>query len=201
MLAVDDHVLVRAGIAALVGLQSDMQMIGEASDGIAALELFRAQRPDVTLMDLRIPGLDGIETLTSIRAEFPDAKVIVLTTYAGDAHVARAFRAGARAYLLKGVLHRELLETIRAVHAGQRRIDGEVAAQFAESRGEDGLTGREMEVLRLVAEGNSNKSIASQLAIGEETVKGHVRSILAKLNANDRTHAVTIGLRRGILTW
>ena len=175
------------------------QLVVQASTGPEAIEQFRLHQPDVTLMDLQMPGMNGIEAMIGIRSEFPNARVIVLTTYAGDVQVTRALKAGARAYILKGRLSGELLETIRAVHAGQKRIPPEVAADIAEHAGESGLTEREMEVLRLIAAGNANKKIAAQLFIAEETVKRHVTGILAKLGANDRTHAVTIGLKRGII--
>ncbi len=199
VLSVDDHVLLREGIAALIGNQTDMQVIAEASNGREAVELFREHRPDVTLMDLQMPEMSGIDAMSAIRGEFPDARIVVLTTYSGDVQVVRALKAGARAYLLKGLLRKELLETIRAVHAGQKRVPPEVAAEIAEHATDDALTLREIDVLRLIAGGNANKEIAAQLNITEETVKGHVRSILAKLGPNDRTHAVTIGLKRGII--
>ncbi len=199
ILTVDDHPLLREGIAALVASQSDMKVVGEASDGREALEQFRKHRPDVTLMDLQMPEMKGIDAIIAIRGEFPQARIIVLTTYTGDVQILRALKAGARAYLLKGLLRKELLETIRAVHAGQKRIPPELAAQLAEHAGDEALSAREIEVLRLIAGGNANKEIAAQLSITEETVKGHVKNILAKLSANDRTHAVTIGLKRGII--
>jgi len=196
---VDDHPLLREGIAALIGHQADMQLVAEAADGREALERFRTHRPDVTLMDLQMPEMTGIDAIGAIRAEFPEAHIVVLTTHAGDVQVSRALKAGARAYLLKGLLRKELLETIRAVHAGQRRVSAEAAAEIAEHAVDDALTPREVDVLRLVAEGNANKEIAAQLVLTEETVKSHLRSILAKLAANDRTHAVAIALRRGII--
>jgi DNA-binding NarL/FixJ family response regulator len=199
VLTVDDHPLLREGIAALVSNQTDMELIAEASNGREAVEQFRKHHPDITLMDLQMPEMSGIDAMGSIRGEFPDARIIVLTTYAGDVQVIRALKAGARAYLLKGLLRKELLETIRAVHAGQKRMPAEVAAEIAEHATDDALTPREIEVLRLIAGGNANKEIAVQLSITEETVKGHVKNILAKLGANDRTHAVTIGLKRGII--
>ncbi len=176
-----------------------MELVAQASTGQEAIEQFRLYQPDVTLMDLQMPDMSGIEAIIGIRSEFPDARIIVLTTYAGDVQVTRALKAGARAYILKGNLAGELLETIRAVHAGQRRIPQEVAADLAEHAGESGLTGREIEVLRLIAAGNANKEIAAQLSITEETVKSRVSNILSKLGASDRTHAVTIGLKRGII--
>ena len=199
ILAVDDHPLLREGIAALVNAECDMKLVAEASNGQEALERFRLHRPDVTLMDLQMPGFNGIESIIKIRSEFPNARIIVLTTYTGDVQVLRALKAGARAYILKGHVHRELLETIRAVHAGKKRIPPEVAAELADHAAEDQLSPREIEVLRLIASGNANKLIADQLSISEETVKSHVTNILSKLGANDRTHAVTIGLRRGII--
>jgi DNA-binding NarL/FixJ family response regulator len=199
ILSVDDHPLFREGIASLVHGQPDMTVVAEASNGREAVEQFRAHRPDVTLMDLQMPEMTGVEAITAIRAEFPSARIIVLTTYVGDAQVMRALEAGARGYLLKSVLRKELPEAIRLVHAGHKRIVPEVATTLAEHAAEDGLSLREVEVLKLIAGGNANKAIASQLAITEETVKGHVKNILAKLAANDRTHAVTIGLKRGII--
>jgi DNA-binding NarL/FixJ family response regulator len=199
VLAVDDHALLRDGIAALIGNQLDMELVGEASNGREAVELFRQHQPDVTLMDLQMPEMGGIDALSAIRGEFPEARIIVLTTYAGDVQVFRALKAGARAFLLKGLLRKELLETIRAVHAGQKRLPPEIAAEIAEHATDDSLTPREIDVLRLIAGGNANKEIAAQLSLTEETVKGHVKNILAKLDANDRTHAVTIGLKRGII--
>jgi DNA-binding NarL/FixJ family response regulator len=199
VLAVDDHAILREGIAALVNAESDMKLVAEACDGREAIEQFRSNRPDVTLMDLQMPALNGIEAIIGIRTEFPNARIIVLTTYTGDVQVLRALKAGARAYVLKGEVHRDLLETIRAVHGGQKRIPPEVAAQLADHAAEEDLTSRELDVLRLIATGNANKEIACQLSIAEETVKSHVTNILAKLGANDRTHAVTIGLKRGII--
>jgi DNA-binding NarL/FixJ family response regulator len=199
VLAVDDHPLLREGIAALIGNQADMELIAEASNGREALEQFRKHHPDITLMDLQMPEMSGIDAIGGIRGEFPEARIIVLTTHAGDFQVSRALKAGARAYLLKGMLRKELLETIRAVHAGQRRLSSEVAVEIAEHATDDALTPRETDVLRLIAVGNANKEIAAHLSLTEETVKGHVKNILAKLGANDRTHAVTIGLKRGII--
>lgn len=199
ILAVDDHALLRKGIAALVSTETDLKLVAEASNGQEAVEAFRAHRPDVTLMDLQMPELDGIEAISRIRNEFPDAKIIILTTYTGDAQVLRALKAGARAYILKGHVHKELLETIRAVHAGHKRIPPDIAAELAMHAADDELTGREIDVLKLIAAGNANKQIADRLAIGEATVKSHVTNILSKLGANDRAHAVTIGLRRGII--
>jgi DNA-binding NarL/FixJ family response regulator len=199
VLSVDDHPLLREGIAALLNAESDMKLVAEATNGQEAIEQFRLHRPDVTLMDLQMPALNGIEAIIGIRSEFPNARIIVLTTYAGDVQVLRALKAGAQGYLLKGHVRRELLDTIRAVHAGQKRIPPEVAAELAEHTTEDELTSREIAVLRLIAAGNANKVIAGQLSIAEDTVKSHVTNILAKLGANDRTHAVTIGLKRGII--
>jgi len=199
ILAVDDHALLRKGIAALVNAEPDMKLVAEASSGQEAIEKFRQHRPDVTLMDLQMADLNGAEAISRIQSEFPDARIVVLTTYTGDAQVLRALRAGARGYILKGHVHRELLETIRAVHAGQKRIPPDIAAELAEHAADDDLSPREIDVLRLIAAGNSNKLIADQLSIGEATVKSHVTNILSKLGANDRAHAVTIGLKRGII--
>lgn len=199
ILAVDDHALVRKGIRLMISTEADMQLVAEASTGRGALQEFRTHRPDVTLMDLQMPEMGGVEAIIAIRGEFPNARIIVLTTYAGDVQVLRALNAGARGYFLKGRINTELLDTIRAVHAGQKRLSPEVAAALAEHVGEDVLTVREIEVLGLIAGGNANKEIAAQLSIGEDTVKRHVTNILSKLQANDRTHAVTIGLKRGII--
>ena len=199
ILTVDDHVLLRKGVAALVNAEPDMRLVAEASNGHEAVEEFRLHRPDVTLMDLQMPGLNGTEVIERIRCEFPDARIIVLTTYTGDVQVLRALKAGAQGYILKGHLHRELLETIRAVHAGQKRIPPDIAAELGRHVMDDQLTAREIEVLQLIAAGNSNKLIADALSIGETTVKSHVTNILSKLGANDRAHAVTIELRRGII--
>jgi len=199
VLSVDDHALLREGVAALIGNQTDMVLIAEASNGREALEQFRRHRPDITLMDLQMPDMSGIDATCAIRQEFPDARIIVLTTHAGDVLVARALKAGARAYLLKGLLRKELLETIRAVHAGQKRVSPEIAAEIAEHATDDALTPREIDVLRLIAMGNPNKIIARELSLTEETVKSHIRNILSKLGASDRTHAVAIGVKRGII--
>ena len=199
VLSVDDHALLREGIAALVNTEPDMKLVAEASTGQEAIEQFRLHRPDVTLMDLQMPGLNGVEAIINIHSEFPNARIIVLSTYSGDVQVLRALRAGARGYILKGHVHRELLETIRAVHAGKKRIPPEIAAELADHAGDEDLTSREIDVLRLIAAGNANKLIADQLSISEETVKSHITNILSKLGANDRTHAVTIGLKRGII--
>jgi DNA-binding NarL/FixJ family response regulator len=199
ILTVDDHPMLREGIAALVASQPDMKLVAEASTGREAVEQFRKHKPDLTLMDLQMPEMDGIEAMGAICSEFPEARIIVLTTYKGDVQVLRALKAGARAYLLKGLLRKELLETIRAVHAGQKRIPAEVAAELADHAVDDALTAREIDVLRLIALGNANKLVADQLGITEDTVKGHVKNILSKLGASDRTHAVTIALKRGII--
>ena len=199
ILTADDHALLRYGLASLIGAEPDMELVAQASTGREAIEQFRLHKPDVTLMDLQMPDMGGIEAIIGIRSEFPNARIIVLTTYSGDVQVTRALKAGARAYILKGRLAGELLETIRAVHAGQRRIPPEVAAELADHAGESGLTERETEVLRLIAAGNANKEIGARLSITEETVKSRVSNILSKLGANDRTHAVTIALKRGII--
>jgi DNA-binding NarL/FixJ family response regulator len=199
ILLADDHPVLRQGIQALAADERDMEFVAEASNGREAIEQFRKHRPDITLMDLQMPDMNGIDVMITIRNEFPDARFIILTTYAGDVQVSRALKAGARAYLLKSFLRKELLDTIRAVHAGQKRIPSDLATQVADHIADDSLTFREVEVLRLIAAGNANKLIADQLSIAEETVKGHVKNILSKLSANDRTHAVTIGLKRGII--
>ena len=199
ILAVDDHALLREGIAGLVAGQSDMSLVAQASNGREAIHQFRTHRPDITLMDLQMPELSGVDAMIAIRGEFPEARVIVLTTYTGDMQILRALKAGARAYLLKNLLHKELLETIRAVHAGKKTVSPEVSFQLAEHATDDALTPAEVRVLRLIAEGNANKEIAAQLSVSEETVKGQVRNILSKLGANDRTHAAMIGVKRGII--
>jgi DNA-binding NarL/FixJ family response regulator len=199
ILAVDDHPLVRQGIAGLVAVQADMTLIAEASNGREAIQQFRVHHPDVTLMDLQMPEMKGLDALIAIRTEFPEARIIVLTTYAGDVQILRALKAGARAYLLKNLLHKELLETIRAVHSGKRSLSPDASFQLAEHATDDALTPGEISVLRLIAAGNANKQIADQLSITEETVKGRVKNILSKLGANDRTHAATIGMKRGII--
>ena len=199
ILVVDDHPLLRQGIAGLVADQSDMNLVAEASNGREAILQFRAQRPDVTLMDLQMPEMNGLDAIAAIRGEFPEARIVVLTTYTGDVQVLRALKAGARAYLLKNLLHKELLETIRAVHTGKKTLSPEVSYQLAEHATDDTLTPAEIAVLRLIAAGNANKQIADQLSITEETVKGRVKNILSKLGANDRTHAAMIGLKRGII--
>ncbi len=200
ILAVDDHALLRDGIASLVNSQADMPVVAEASNGREAIDRFREHRPDVTLMDLRMPDMDGIDAMTEIIREFPDARIVVLTTYSGDALIARALKAGAKGYLLKGSLRKELLDTIRSVYAGRKRIAPEVAMQVADHATDSLLTLREIDVLQLIAEGNANKIVADRLAVTEDTVKAHVRNILSKLGANDRTHAVTIALKRGIIS-
>ena len=199
ILSVDDHPLVRQGIVGLVAVQPDMGVVAEASNGREAIQQFRAHRPDITLMDLQMPEMSGLDALIAIRGEFPEARIIVLTTYRGDVQVLRALKAGARGYLLKDTLHRELLETIRAVHAGKKSVSAEVSFQLAEHATDEALTPAEIRVLRLIAAGHANKEIAAQLTLSEETVKGQVRNILSKLDAKDRTHAVTIGLKRGII--
>jgi len=199
ILAADDHPLLREGIAALIASQPDMRLVAEVSTGREAIEAFRRVRPDVTLMDLQMPEMGGIDALIAIRGEAPAAKVIVLTTYGGDALAQRALKAGAHAYILKGLVRKELLDTIRAVHNGLKRIDPDVATQLAYHMGNEGLSPREIEVLSLVAAGNSNKLVATQLGITEDTVKAHLKSIMAKLGANDRTHAVTLALSRGMI--
>jgi DNA-binding NarL/FixJ family response regulator len=199
VLTVDDHALIREGVAALIANQKDMSLVGEASNGREAIEQFRSHRPDVTLMDLQMPEMNGIDALIAIRSEFPEARIIVLTTYAGDALCTRAMKAGAQAYILKGNVRKDLLDTIRAVRAGKKFIHAEVAVELATHAADDALSEREIEVLSLIAAGNSNKLVADQLAISEDTVKGHVKSILSKLGVNDRTHAVTAALKRGII--
>ena len=199
VLVVDDHPLLRDGIVAMISNQTDIAVSAEASNGREAVEKFRFQRRDVTLMDLQMPEMDGVDAIIAIQSEFPSARIIVLTTYAGDVLAQRALKAGAQAYVLKSQVRKDLLETIRAVHAGQKRIHSEIAKQIAEHTTDDGLTSREIEVLGLIAVGHANKQVANRLSISEETVKGHVSNILAKLRANDRTHAVTIAVTRGII--
>src|SRR6202051_1888859 len=196
---VGDHPVVRQGIAGLVAVHSDMSLVAEASNGREAIQQFRTHHPDITLMDLQTPEMGGLDAMIVIRGEFPEARIIVLTTYTGDAQILRALKAGARGYLLKNSLHKELLETIRAVHAGKKALSAEASYQLAEHATDDALTPAEVRVLRLVAEGNANKEIAERLSVSEETVKGQVRNILSKLGANDRTHAAMIGLKRGII--
>jgi len=199
ILAVDDHPLLRSGVAALLNTEHDMKLVAEASNGRQAIEAFRSHQPDITIMDLQMPEMEGGEAIAAIREEFPQARIIVLTTYGGDVRVLRALRAGARAYVLKKHVHKELLETIRAVHAGHKRIPPDIAADLAEHATDDELTAREIEALSLIAAGNSNKQIADQLSVTEATIKSRVTNILSKLGANDRAHAITIGLQRGII--
>jgi DNA-binding NarL/FixJ family response regulator len=199
VLIVDDHPLLRQGVMAVLEGEADIAVVAEAANGREAVEAFAAHRPHVTLMDLQMPEMNGIDAITEIRSRFPEARIVVLTTYKGDVSALRALRAGAVGYLLKGQLRTELLETIHTVHAGGRRVPPEIAAELAAHLGEDALSEREIQVLRSVAQGNSNKRVAAELGITEETVKAHMKSITSKLNANDRTHAVTIALRRGIL--
>ena len=199
ILAVDDHPVLRQGIAALIAAQSDMTLVAEAANGREAIQQFRAHQPDVTLMDLQMPEMNGLDAMITIRGEFPEARIIVLTTYTGDVQARRALQAGARAYLLKNSLHKELLDTIRAVHAGRKNLSPEVSFELAERSAQDELSPAEVRVLLLIAEGKSNKEIAAVLAVTEDSVKGQVRNILSKLDANDRTHAAMIGLKRGII--
>jgi DNA-binding NarL/FixJ family response regulator len=199
VLTVDDHPLLREGIAAVIQGEPDMALVGEATNGQEAIESFRLHHPDVTLMDIQMPGINGIDAMIAIRSEFPNARFIVLTTYQGDVQALRAIKAGAAGYLLKNMLRKDLLDTIRAVHAGKRIIPAVIAADLVEHLADDALSEREIEVLRSVASGNSNKLVAEQLAVSEATVKGHMKSILSKLGAQDRTHAVTIALKRGFI--
>jgi DNA-binding NarL/FixJ family response regulator len=199
ILTVDDHPLLRKGIAALVNAEDDLKLVAEASNGKEAVEAFRSHQPDVTLMDLQMPEVDGLEAINAIRRFSPEARIIVLTTYSGDVQVLRALKAGAKAYILKSHMHKELLDAIRAVHAGQKLVPPEIARELANHATDDQLSEREIEVLRLISAGNSNKQIADRLSIGEGTVKTHVANLTSKLGANDRTHAVTIGLKRGII--
>ena len=199
ILTVDDHPVLREGIAAILANEPDMALVAEADNGRQAVERFREHRPDITLMDLQMPVMNGSDAIVAIRKEFPDARIIVLTTYTGDAQADRAFKAGAYGYLLKSMLRKELVETIRAVHGGKKKISAEIAVELAEHHTDDALTEREIEVLRQVASGNANKIIADDLEISEETVKAHMRKILSKLGANDQTHAVAIALKRGII--
>jgi DNA-binding NarL/FixJ family response regulator len=199
IMTVDDHPVLRQGIAALILDQTDMTLVAEATNGREAIQQFRAHRPDVTLMDLQMPEMNGLDAMIAIRGEFPDARIIILTTYAGDVQARRALQAGARAYLLKNSLHKELLDTIRAVNAGRKNLSPEVSFELAEHVAEETLSPLEVRVLRLIAEGNSNKEIAARLSVSEDSVKGHVRNILSKLGANDRTHAAMIGVKRGII--
>lgn len=199
ILAVDDHPIFREGIASLLADHSDMQLVAEASGGVEAVRQFRIHKPDITLMDLQMQEMSGLDAIMAIRGEFPEARIIVLTTYSGDVQVLRALKAGAHAYLLKNTLHKDLVDTIRAVHAGRKALSPEASFELAEHATDDALTPGEVEVLRLIATGNANKQIADVLSVTEETVKGRVKNILSKLNANDRTHAATIGLKRGII--
>jgi DNA-binding NarL/FixJ family response regulator len=199
IMAVDDHPLLLQGLATIVGDQPDMLIVSQASNGREAIQQFRSHHPDVTLMDLQMPEMSGLDAMIAIRDEFPGAKFIVLTTYTGDMQVLRAMKAGARGYLLKSLLHKELLTTIRAVHAGKKTLSAEASYSLADHAGDDALTPGEVEVLRLIAAGNANKQIAAQLSITEDTVKGRVKNILSKLGANDRTHAAMIGIKRGII--
>jgi len=200
VLTVDDHPLVREGIVAVLESEQDMDVAGEAANGLEAVERYRSLKPDVTLMDLQMPEMNGIDAIRAIRREFPEARIIVLTTYRGDILASRALKAGAAGYLLKSMLRRDLLDTIRLVHAGRRHIPAEVAQSLAEHQADALLTEREIDVLQLVAAGRSNKIVADELSISEETVKSHMKSIMSKLSANDRTHAVTIAMQRGILS-
>jgi DNA-binding NarL/FixJ family response regulator len=199
ILTVDDHPMLREGIAAVLASEQDMLLVAEASNGREAVEQFRTHQPDVTLMDVQMPEVNGIDAIVKIREEFPDARIIVLTTYTGDAQAARAFKAGASGYMLKSMVRKELIDTIRTIHAGKKRIPAEIAIEIAQHHSDDALTEREIEVLREVAAGNANKMVGQRLNISEETVKAHMKSILSKLGANDRTHAVTIAVRRGII--
>ena len=199
ILAVDDHALLRKGIAMILANHPDMKLVAAASNGREAVEQYHAHRPDITLMDLQMPEMNGLDAMIAIRSEFPDARIIMLTTYAGDVQVLRAMRVGARGYLLKTLLDKELLETIRAVHAGKKTLSAEASFELAEHATSDALTPGEIDVLRLIAAGNANKQVADQLSITEDTVKGRVKSILSKLGANDRTHAAMIGVKRGII--
>ncbi len=199
ILCVDDHPVVRQGIAGLVGVQPDMTLVAEATNGREAVQQFRTHQPGVTLMDLQMPEMSGLDAIIAIRGEFPDARIIVLTTYAGDVQALRALKAGARAYLLKNAMHKELLETIRAVNAGRKALSPDVSFLLAEHATDDTLTPAEIRVLRLIAQGNANKEIAAHLSLSEETIKGQVRNILSKLGAKDRTHAAMIGFKRGII--
>jgi len=199
ILSVDDHPLLREGIAALINSQPDMELVSQAADGTAAIQQFRLHKPDVTLMDLRLPGLSGIDAMAAIRSEFPDARIVMLTTFEGDVEIQRALEAGARGYLLKNMPPAQLLDVVRQVHAGKKRVPAEVAAQLAEHMGDEGLTNREIEVLRQVVAGQRNRDIGEQLFISEETVKVHLKHIMEKLGARDRTQAVAIAVRRGII--
>jgi DNA-binding NarL/FixJ family response regulator len=199
ILVVDDHPVVRQGIAVLIGSQADMALVAEASNGREAIQQFRKHRPDITLMDLQMPEMNGLDALAAIRGEFPDAKIIVLTTYTGDVQILRALKSGAQGYLLKNTFHKELVDAIRAVHGGKKSLSAEASYELAEHSTDDTLTPAEISVLKLIAAGNANKQIADQLSITEDTVKWRVKNILSKLGAHDRTHAAMIGLKRGII--
>lgn len=199
VLIADDHPIFRRGVTSLLVDHPDIQIIAEVATGLDAISQFRAHTPDVTLMDLQMPEMNGLDAILSIRGEFPEAKIIVLTTYSGDVQVLRALKAGAHAYLLKNTLHEELVDTIRAVHKGKKTLSPEASFELAEHATDDALSPGEIDVLRLIATGNANKQIADMLSVTEETVKGRVKNILSKLNANDRTHAATIGIKRGII--
>lgn len=199
ILVVDDHPVVRQGIAVLVGTQPDMTLVAEASNGREAIQQFRAHSPDIAIMDLQMPEMSGLDALIAIRGEFPNARIIVLTTYAGDVQILRALKGGAQGYLLKNTFHKDLIDTIRAVHAGKKSLSPEVSYEIAEHSTDDALTPAEVSVLKLIAAGNANKQIADQLSITEDTVKWRVKNILSKLGAHDRTHAAMIGLKRGII--
>jgi DNA-binding NarL/FixJ family response regulator len=199
IMAADDHALLRRGIAAIIASQPDMSLVAEASNGREAVEQYRTHRPDITLMDLQMPEMNGLDAMIAIRTEFPEARIIMLTTYTGDVQILRAIKVGARGYLLKTLLDKELLETIRAVHGGKKMLSSEASYELAEHATSDALTPAEIDVLRLIAAGHANKQIAAQLSITEDTVKGRVKSILSKLEANDRTHAAMIGVKRGII--
>ena len=199
VMIVDDHPLLREGISAVIEGEQDIVLVAEASNGQEAIDRFREHRPDVTLMDLQMPGMDGVAATIAIRAQFPAARIVMLTTYGGDAQALRALKAGASGYLLKSMIRKDLLEAIRAVHRGQRRIPREIASEIAAHVTDDALSPREIEVLRHVAAGNSNRRVAQKLAVSEDTVKAHMKNIMSKLDANDRTHAVTIALKRGII--
>jgi DNA-binding NarL/FixJ family response regulator len=199
ILSVDDHPMLREGIAAVLSSETDLELVAEASNGREAVEQYRLHRPDITLMDLQMPVMNGTDAIAAIREEFPDARIIVLTTYSGDVQAVKAFNAGASGYLLKNMVRKEMIETIHAVHAGKKKIPPEIAMEMAEHHLDDALTGREIEVLSEVAAGLANKMVAIRLKVSEETVKAHMKSILSKLGANDRTHAVTIALKRGII--